>query len=59
VLDLSIKNHQKRICFLNVEEGEMIRSIYFNKENDSLITVSVYRSDGYVCPRHIYIYIYI
>ncbi|CAL0319597.1 unnamed protein product [Lupinus luteus] len=37
----------QRICFLNVSPDEVIRSLFYNKNNDSLITVSVYASDNY------------
>ncbi|KAL5991413.1 hypothetical protein ACLOJK_012322 [Asimina triloba] len=37
----------KRICFLNVTPDEVIRSLFYNKNNDSLITVSVYASDNF------------
>ncbi|KAL3837835.1 hypothetical protein ACJIZ3_022426 [Penstemon smallii] len=37
----------QRICFLNVCSDEVIRSLFYNKNNDSLITVSVYYSDSY------------
>ncbi|KAL2317554.1 hypothetical protein Fmac_031430 [Flemingia macrophylla] len=37
----------ERICFLNVSPDEVIRSLFYNKNNDSLITVSVYASDSY------------
>ncbi|KAG5052692.1 hypothetical protein JHK87_004890 [Glycine soja] len=37
----------ERICFLNVSPDEVIRSLFYNKNNDSLITVSVYASDNY------------
>lgn len=37
----------KRICFLNISPDEVIRSLFFNKNNDSLITVSVYASDSF------------
>ncbi|GKV02889.1 hypothetical protein SLEP1_g15270 [Rubroshorea leprosula] len=37
----------KRICFLNVSPDEVIRSLFYNKNNDSLITVSVYGSDNF------------
>ncbi|KAF5737319.1 hypothetical protein HS088_TW13G00198 [Tripterygium wilfordii] len=36
-----------RICFLNVGPDEVIRSLFYNKNNDSLITVSVYASDNF------------
>ncbi|XP_016166649.1 uncharacterized protein LOC107609277 [Arachis ipaensis] len=37
----------ERICFLNITPDEVIRSLFYNKNNDSLITVSVYASDSY------------
>ncbi|XP_058079986.1 uncharacterized protein LOC131228162 isoform X2 [Magnolia sinica] len=37
----------KRICFLNISSDEVIRSLFYNKNNDSLITVSVYASDSF------------
>ncbi|KAF9680141.1 hypothetical protein SADUNF_Sadunf06G0090300 [Salix dunnii] len=37
----------RRICFLNVSPDEIIRSLFYNKNNDSLITVSVYASDNF------------
>ena len=37
----------ERICFLNVSPDEVIRSLFYNKNNDSLITVSVYASDSF------------
>ncbi|KAL0452625.1 UNVERIFIED_CONTAM: hypothetical protein Slati_1240600 [Sesamum latifolium] len=37
----------ERICFLNVGPDEVIRSLFYNKNNDSLITVSVYASDNF------------
>ncbi|MBA0601915.1 hypothetical protein Gorai_002118 [Gossypium raimondii] len=37
----------QRICFLNVTADEVIRSLFYNKNNDSLITVSVYASDNF------------
>ncbi|KAL9272452.1 hypothetical protein AKJ16_DCAP08663 [Drosera capensis] len=37
----------ERICFLNVSPEEVIRSLFYNKNNDSLITVSVYASDNF------------
>ncbi|KAJ6922713.1 hypothetical protein NC652_016383 [Populus alba x Populus x berolinensis] len=40
-----VTNH--RICFLNASPDEVIRSLFFNKNNDSLITVSVYASDNF------------
>ncbi|KAK1434587.1 hypothetical protein QVD17_00334 [Tagetes erecta] len=35
------------ICFLNIYPDEVIRSLFYNKNNDSLITVSVYASDNF------------
>ncbi|KAJ7959493.1 Transducin/WD40 repeat-like superfamily protein [Quillaja saponaria] len=37
----------QRLCFMNVSPDEVIRSLFYNKNNDSLITVSVYASDSY------------
>ncbi|CAH8369791.1 unnamed protein product [Eruca vesicaria subsp. sativa] len=37
----------RRICFMNVGPDEVIRSLFYNKHNDSLITVSVYASDSF------------
>ncbi|CAA7398275.1 unnamed protein product [Spirodela intermedia] len=37
----------QRICFLNVSPDEVIRSLFYNKNNDSLITVSVYAADNF------------
>ncbi|KAL9421893.1 hypothetical protein AB3S75_034211 [Citrus x aurantiifolia] len=37
----------RRICFLNVTADEVVRSLFFNKYNDSLIIVSVYASDNF------------
>ncbi|OIV96893.1 hypothetical protein TanjilG_00475 [Lupinus angustifolius] len=37
----------QRICFLNVCPDEVIKSLFYNKNNDSLISVSVYASDNY------------
>ncbi len=36
-----------KICFLNIESDEVIRSLVYNKSNDSIITVSVYSADNY------------
>ncbi|XP_078437051.1 uncharacterized protein LOC144707693 isoform X2 [Wolffia australiana] len=37
----------RRICFLNVCPDELVRSLFYNKNNESLITVSVYGSDNF------------
>mgnify|MGYP004226619433 CR=1 FL=1 len=37
----------KRLCYLNVKSDETVRSIFLNKQNDSVITVSVYKKDQY------------
>jgi len=37
----------KRICFLNINSHEVIRSLFYNKNNQSLVTVSVYASDSF------------
>eukprot|EP00873_Tetraselmis_striata_P021594 jgi/Tetstr1/441858/TSEL_030069.t1 len=41
------RESNKRLCFLNVKPDEVIRSLFYNKNNASLITVSVYSSDNY------------
>ncbi|KAK1437188.1 hypothetical protein QVD17_02976 [Tagetes erecta] len=41
------RDTNKRICFLNIFPDEVIRSLFYNKNNDSLITVSVYASDNF------------
>jgi hypothetical protein len=41
------RDTNKRICFLNISADEVIRSLFYNKNNDSLITVSVYASDNF------------
>jgi hypothetical protein len=46
-LVLDVPNTNKRICFLNISADEVIRSLFYNKNNDSLITVSVYASDNF------------
>ncbi len=38
---------QKRLAFLNIAPDEVIRSLFYNKANSSLITVSVYRDDSF------------
>ena len=38
---------QRRLAFLNTTPDEVIRSLFFNKANQSLITVSVYRADNF------------
>mmetsp|Transcript_71884 Transcript_71884/g.119662 ORF Transcript_71884/g.119662 Transcript_71884/m.119662 type:complete len:439 (-) Transcript_71884:187-1503(-) len=38
---------QQRIAFMNTTPDEVIRSLFFNKANSSLITVSVYRADNF------------
>lgn len=41
------RDTKKRICFLNITSDEVIRSLFYNKSNNSLITVSVYRADNF------------
>uniref|UniRef100_A0A0D9WHU2 Transducin/WD40 repeat-like superfamily protein n=1 Tax=Leersia perrieri TaxID=77586 RepID=A0A0D9WHU2_9ORYZ len=41
----------KRICFLNGSPDEVIRSLFYNKNNESLITVSVYGSENFSALR--------
>lgn len=37
----------RRVCFMNISPDEVIRSLFYNKNNDSLITVSVFASDNF------------
>jgi len=46
-LVLDVLDTNKRICFLNISADEVIRSLFYNKNNVSLITVSVYASDNF------------
>ncbi|XP_024981781.1 uncharacterized protein LOC112518355 isoform X1 [Cynara cardunculus var. scolymus] len=41
------RDTNKRICFMNIFPDEVIRSLFYNKNNESLITVSVYASDNF------------
>lgn len=41
------RDTNKMICFLNIFPDEVIRSLFYNKNNESLITVSVYASDNF------------
>ncbi|GJN14746.1 hypothetical protein PR202_gb01603 [Eleusine coracana subsp. coracana] len=41
----------KRICFLNGSSDEVIRSLFYNKNNESLITVSVYGAENFSALR--------
>eukprot|EP00899_Mesostigma_viride_P006660 jgi/Mesvir1/15996/Mv08301-RA.1 len=41
------RDTNKRICYLNNSPDEVIRSLFYNKNNDSLITVSVYGKDQF------------
>lgn len=41
----------KRLCYLNIISDEVIRSLFHNKVNQSLITVSVYRHDNFTSLR--------
>ncbi|PIA43186.1 hypothetical protein AQUCO_02000549v1 [Aquilegia coerulea] len=41
------RSSNTRICFLNISPDEVIRSLFYNKNNESLITVSVYASDHF------------
>ena len=38
---------KRRLAFLNTTPDEVIRSLFFNKVSQSLITVSVYREDNF------------
>ena len=37
----------KRLCYLNIQDDEVVRSLFYNKNNETLITVSVYATDNY------------
>jgi hypothetical protein len=39
----------KRLCYLNLSSGEVVRSMFYNKANSMLITVSVHREDDFAC----------
>ncbi|GLJ54574.1 hypothetical protein SUGI_1172200 [Cryptomeria japonica] len=39
------RHTNKRFCYLNLSPQEVIRNMFYNKKNDSLITVSSYVSD--------------
>ena len=41
----------KRLCYMNIASDEVIRSLFFNKHNQNLITVSVYSGDNYTSLR--------
>ena len=40
---------KRRICFLNITPDEVVRSLFYNKASQSIITVSVYRKDNFSC----------
>eukprot|EP00894_Picocystis_sp_ML_P002756 jgi/Pico_ML_1/53273/g3845.t1 len=40
-------DHQQRVCYLNVHKDEVIRSLFYNKSCNAVITVSVYASENY------------
>lgn len=46
---VAFARHQgmRRLCYLNIAEDEIIRSLFHNKANRTIITVSVFRSDNY------------
>ncbi|KAK1399711.1 UDP-N-acetylglucosamine--N-acetylmuramyl-pyrophosphoryl-undecaprenol N-acetylglucosamine transferase like [Heracleum sosnowskyi] len=41
------RDKNQRICFLNLSRDEVIRTIFYNKYNDSIITVSVFGSENF------------
>ena len=41
------RDTMRRYCFLNARGDEVIRSLFYNRRCDSIITVSVYRSDDF------------
>ncbi|GJV79189.1 UBX domain-containing protein 1 [Tanacetum coccineum] len=43
-VQLFSRDTNKRICILNIFQDEVIRSLFYNKNNDSLITVLLYAS---------------
>ena len=43
----SCKQQNHRLCFLNTSPFEVIRSLFYNKTNNSIITVSVYKGDNF------------
>jgi hypothetical protein len=45
-LGLNVLDTNKRICFLNINENEAIHNFFYNKNNDSLIIVSIYVFDN-------------
>ncbi|KAK4359530.1 hypothetical protein RND71_021759 [Anisodus tanguticus] len=47
VFALAHSGTNERTGFLNLSPEEVIRSLFYNKKNDSLITVSVYASDNF------------
>eukprot|EP00736_Rhodelphis_marinus_P004162 Rmarinus@m.4567 len=44
------ENHEA-VCVLNTSRDEVIRSLFHNKVNDSIITVSVYSTEQFACLR--------
>ena len=40
-----------RLCVLNRNHSEVVRSLFYNRASESLITVSVFQEDGYSCLR--------
>jgi WD40 repeat protein len=41
------RDSQRRLCYMNIAPDEVVRSLFYNKTNASLITVSVYREDNF------------
>jgi hypothetical protein len=41
------RDTNKRLCYLNTQGDEVVRSLFYNKNNESLITVSVYATDKF------------
>jgi hypothetical protein len=46
-LGLNVLDTYKRICFLNINANEVIHNFFYNKNNDSLIIVSIYVFDNF------------
>ncbi|PIA43188.1 hypothetical protein AQUCO_02000552v1 [Aquilegia coerulea] len=47
MLYLLLHTSNKRICYLNMTPDQVIRSLFYNKKNESLITVSVHATDNF------------
>ncbi|GLJ54580.1 hypothetical protein SUGI_1172420 [Cryptomeria japonica] len=41
------RDTNKRLCYLNLSPDDLIRRLYYNEENDSLVTISAHPSDRF------------